>query len=586
MPSTGDAKNALSTFLPFPVVPNLPESPEITQYLRDLTIVLQENMRVVNSKELGVGGTTSIGDLTSDVPIVYNVSWGDDDPDASSVSWSGDDSALAMSLSYRDRFFEITAGNSNKKYIYWDLASPLIFAGTDTLGTAIGPDKWVMSYNDVGTAYPAIGAKIIHGGIIQASTITTTHLLARTILAGDIAVGVITTTELNFVPATSTNVIASINASAEGINIEADNIAISGTTTFTSGWAVASNAETDINVLNTTNAPAVSGATDDTAADIANAKLTTWSHGSDVTKIDGGDIFTGSVTAAKITVTNLAALNADMGTITAGSMSTDRLTSGTLLVGRTEAKATDADADQTSANTAANAATYTGASISTTYTAAKATDPNADQTSANTSNDTSNVNGLAATSVSGWSHVSDTTKIDGGDIFTNTILAASISTYNLTAINATLENLIVKTAAIDNLSIGTGKVVADAITNIIYDNDATSLLMTGSQQTCMTSSTLNISASGSKVIIEGVAVFENTSAGIRDATVVVDANGGNITTFAVYNHGHPSWPHFTIPFYCVTTGVTGNYTWRIRALSSGANVYYRTGWIKAQEFKK
>jgi hypothetical protein len=45
-----------------------------------------------------------------------------------------------------------------------------------------------------------------------------------------------------------------------------------------------------------------------------------WPHASDVTKIDGGDIYTGSVTAAKITVATLSALSADMGTLTAGTI--------------------------------------------------------------------------------------------------------------------------------------------------------------------------------------------------------------------------------------------------------------------------
>lgn len=46
-----------------------------------------------------------------------------------------------------------------------------------------------------------------------------------------------------------------------------------------------------------------------------------WKHASDVTKIDGGDIYTGSVTATQITVANLAALNANCGAITAGTLS-------------------------------------------------------------------------------------------------------------------------------------------------------------------------------------------------------------------------------------------------------------------------
>lgn len=46
--------------------------------------------------------------------------------------------------------------------------------------------------------------------------------------------------------------------------------------------------------------------------------------------MDGGDIQANSVTATQISVTNLAAINADMGTITAGSISAARITSGSL----------------------------------------------------------------------------------------------------------------------------------------------------------------------------------------------------------------------------------------------------------------
>ena len=110
----------------------------------------------------------------------------------------------------------------------------------------------------------------------------------------------VTTSTVDFVVLGTTNVIASINASSEGINIEADNIAIAGTTTFTSGWAAATNAESTINVLNTTNAPAVAGATDDTAADTAQSaantnksKLDDWTKAGETT-IDGGKIYAGS----------------------------------------------------------------------------------------------------------------------------------------------------------------------------------------------------------------------------------------------------------------------------------------------------
>jgi len=58
----------------------------------------------------------------------------------------------------------------------------------------------------------------------------------RSITATKVVAASLTTNELNFTPVTDTNVIATINASAEGINIEADNIALSGASTFDSGY--------------------------------------------------------------------------------------------------------------------------------------------------------------------------------------------------------------------------------------------------------------------------------------------------------------------------------------------------------------
>jgi len=76
---------------------------------------------------------------------------------------------------------------------------------------------------------------------------------------------------------------------------------------------------------------------------------------------------------------------------------------------------------------------YAGASIATSYTAAKCTDALADQTSVNTSSDTSAVGGLTASKIAGWAHTSDTTKIDGGDIYTNTVTATQINVTQLDA---------------------------------------------------------------------------------------------------------------------------------------------------------
>lgn len=53
---------------------------------------------------------------------------------------------------------------------------------------------------------------------------------------------------------------------------------------------------------------------------LPNVSDSPWSHTTDTTTIDGGKIYTGSITADKITTATLSAITADMGTVTAGSI--------------------------------------------------------------------------------------------------------------------------------------------------------------------------------------------------------------------------------------------------------------------------
>ena len=226
----------------------------------------------------------------------------------------------------RTNYFVDGGRTADTEYFYW-------IKGVDTSGNISAAFSTVVSATPRNVTSDDIvtlaGSKVLIDGEVYLSNWRKTGDLTM-IDGGSISTGSVTTTQLNFTPVQSTDVIASINASEEGITIEADNITIAGTTTFTSGWAAATDAETDINVLNTTNAPAAAGADvtgSNTAADtsavngLASSSVSGWAHGSDTTKIDGGNIYAGSVTATQITVTNLAALNADLGTITAGSIS-------------------------------------------------------------------------------------------------------------------------------------------------------------------------------------------------------------------------------------------------------------------------
>jgi len=56
------------------------------------------------------------------------------------------------------------------------------------------------------------------------------------------------------------------------------------------------------------------------AAGVLASSVDDWKHASDATKIDGGDIYTNTITATQINVSQLSAIAADLGTITAGTV--------------------------------------------------------------------------------------------------------------------------------------------------------------------------------------------------------------------------------------------------------------------------
>lgn len=87
------------------------------------------------------------------------------------------------------------------------------------------------------------GSKVLIDGVVYLSDWRKGGDLTK-IDGGQISANSITTTQLNFTPVQDGNIIASINASVEGITIDADNISIGGTTTFASGYDPTSKAST------------------------------------------------------------------------------------------------------------------------------------------------------------------------------------------------------------------------------------------------------------------------------------------------------------------------------------------------------
>ena len=153
-------------------------------------------------------------------------------------------------------------------------------------------------------------------------------LVTGTVGADKIVSGSITTTQLNFNPVTTGNVVASINATAEGIRISGSRINIDGTVSFGAGY-------------DPTGKIASGGAASD-----VNANATTISGGKITTNsITASQIQTGTITAASGIIADAAITNAkivslsankltagtiDANTITVSNLHADQLTVGTI----------------------------------------------------------------------------------------------------------------------------------------------------------------------------------------------------------------------------------------------------------------
>ncbi len=232
-------------------------------------------------------------------------------------------------------------------------------------------------------------------------------------------------------------------------------------------WVKACDYLGNVSASYSTSASATASDVDDSVTVIAASKvlidgatyLSNWRKTGDLTKIDGGDI-----SANTITLTSSAS-DFDLANITG-------------------------DADDVSEG----AANKYISGAQTTKLAGIAT--GADVTGSNTANDTSNVNGLAASSVSGWSHASNTTKIDGGDIYTNTIVADSITANTITY------NELRQTAGTE--AVDTGAIRDDATT--IFDSDSTSGAISCTGSTWTTVGTVsNFPSEGGAITVVGSA---------------------------------------------------------------------------------
>jgi hypothetical protein len=144
--------------------------------------------------------------------------------------YTSDDSASAtLVANFKGNVYMDNGLTANTTYYYW-------LKALDTSGNeseSFSTECHATTKNVLATDIENIAAAQV---IIQGATTLAnwTSPGVTTIDGAKITTGTITLSQLNFTPIAGTNIIATINASPEGIQIDADNFAVSGATTFTS----------------------------------------------------------------------------------------------------------------------------------------------------------------------------------------------------------------------------------------------------------------------------------------------------------------------------------------------------------------
>jgi len=134
---------------------------------------------------VGIMGPAGAKGLAGTI-LIHQPTWTGDfysnTPTAGKVSWS------TGTLTYQGAEYTITANSAGTTdtFIYWDLASSTIFQSTNDRNEAVGADRFLMCYNDEGSAFDITGGQMIPGQLI----------LDETILADALADNAVTTAKL------------------------------------------------------------------------------------------------------------------------------------------------------------------------------------------------------------------------------------------------------------------------------------------------------------------------------------------------------------------------------------------------------
>lgn len=142
-------------------------------------------VKVVAVDGFGPGTLTDADEITFKVQAIDLPVYTMDVPFTSGINWSVENKTAFWTqgkIVYRGTEYPIPAGNTVHPYIFWDSSKPDTMQASKDKPT-LTLTTWMMMYFDGTTAQAAEARKIIHGGLIQADTITAEQLMVDTLAA-------------------------------------------------------------------------------------------------------------------------------------------------------------------------------------------------------------------------------------------------------------------------------------------------------------------------------------------------------------------------------------------------------------------
>jgi hypothetical protein len=355
-------------------------------------------------------------------------------------------------------------------------ATTLIAPGKVLISGEVNLDDWSS----------ATDATYIDGGKIYTDTITATQIDAGTITATELGSNCVTSIKIlaDAITASKINVV--------GLDGSTGRIIVADTT---DADVVTGGINTHATTLIAPGKVLISGA----------VNLDNWSHASDATYIDGGDVYTNSITATQIAATTITASELAANCVTSVKILADAITASKInVVGLDGSTGRIIVADVTDANVVSGGIN----SYATTLIAP------------------GKVLISGATVLSDWSHGTDATLIDGGEIYTSSITATQIAALTITA------------AEIASNAITGVKILADAITaskiNVVGLDGATGrIVVTDQTDADEVTAGINTHAvtliNAGKILISGAVPLSDWSHA-TDATLI---DGGEIYTNSI-----------------------------------------------------